>query len=322
VESGVEQAAVRAYRGGDEEAIVDVWNRALTPDGIAASVFIRQVLCDPNFDPEGLRVAVSGGTIAGFALAVRRLTPLWGDRLDREDGWITALGVDPGFQGRGIGSRLLDEAEAFLREAGAKRAAVSPYAPNYFWPGVDKEAYPAAYRLFLRRGYRPAYQAVAMDRSLVRYVVPEDARRVMAQRVAEGYVFHRLTPDRIFELITFAANHFNPDWGRAIREAIASGVPFDQFHVAVNPGGNIVGFAMHGGYGGVQERFGPFGVAESARGKGLGKVLLHLTLEEMRQKGLHGAWFLWTGEESPAGKLYLQAGFEITRTFDILVKEL
>lgn len=313
---------IRPYRGGDEQAIVAVWNRALAPDGISIEVFIRQVLCDSNFDPEGLKLATHGGRVVGFVLAVRRLTPLWGTELDRDQGWITALGIDPDFQRQGIGGRLMDQAEGFLNEAGAARVSVSPYAPNYFWPGVDREAYPLAHRFFVGRGYSLAYQAVAMDRNLVRYAVPDDARSVMAKRESEGYRFPRLTPDRIYELIQFAVAHFIPDWGRAIRDAVAAGLPRDQFHLAVDPTGKVVGFALHGGYGGIAERFGPFGVAENQRGKGLGKILLHLTLEEMRQQGLHGAWFLWTGEETPAGKLYLQAGFDITRTFDILTKPL
>jgi hypothetical protein len=42
----------------------------------------------------------------------------------------------------------------------------------------------------------------------------------------------------------------------------------------------------------------------------------------MRAQGLHGAWFLWTGEQSPAGHLYRKAGFHVTRRFDIMSKTL
>ncbi|MFE0376996.1 GNAT family N-acetyltransferase [Streptomyces inhibens] len=75
---------------------------------------------------------------------------------------------------------------------------------------------------------------------------------------------------------------------------------------------------MHGAYDGTAERFGPFGVRKELRGAGLGKVLLHLTLERMRALGVHGAWFLWTGEQSPAGRLYRGSGFTTTRRFTVL----
>src|SRR5690606_33832135 len=106
------------------------------------------------------------------------------------------------------------------------------------------------------------------------------------------------------EVAEFASEKFNPDWGRAVREAVVAGLPWDQFFLAIAPSGRLVGFAMYGAYGGVQERFGPFGVDESERGKGIGKILLYQTLEAMRSRGLHGAWFLWTGRRSPAGRLY------------------
>ncbi len=65
-----------------------------------------------------------------------------------------------------------------------------------------------------------------------------------------------------------------------------------------------------------------FFVKPSLRGAGLGKILLYETLDLMRQRGSHGAWFLWTGEESPAGKLYRRAGFTITRRFNVMKKTL
>jgi mycothiol synthase len=58
------------------------------------------------------------------------------------------------------------------------------------------------------------------------------------------------------------------------------------------------------------------------QGKGLGKILLYDCLALMRAQGLHGAWFLWTGEQSPAGHLYRKAGFHVTRRFDIMSKPL
>jgi GNAT superfamily N-acetyltransferase len=78
---------------------------------------------------------------------------------------------------------------------------------------------------------------------------------------------------------------------------------------------------MHGTFDSVDERFGPFGVLEEMRGTGLGKVLLHLVLERMRARRAHSAWFLWTGEQSPAGHLYRRSGFTTTRVFRVMRRE-
>ncbi len=34
-------------------------------------------------------------------------------------------------------------------------------------------------------------------------------------------------------------------------------------------------------------------------------------------EGLHGAWFLWTGEKSSAGYLYKKVGFQVTCRFHV-----
>lgn len=313
---------IRPYRGGDEEGIVSAWNAALVYDPIDMDRFVRTVLCDANFQPEGLQVAVSGGEIVGFALAIERRVPLFGADLEPQRGWITAWGVRPERQGEGIGRALLAAAEAFLASRGKERVAVSPYAPNYVWPGVDREAYPRAYALLEAAGYRTLYVAAAMDRSLVGFAYPEDVRRLEEERRREGYAFRPLGPALLAELVAFAHQVFSPDWGRAVREAVVQGAAWDQILVATAPTGRVVGFAMYGGYGGILERFGPFGVDPNERGKGLGKILLYKAMTAMASRGLHGVWFLWTGETTPAGSLYLRAGFQVTRRFHVMERRL
>ncbi|MDY0410209.1 GNAT family N-acetyltransferase [Paracerasibacillus soli] len=87
-------------------------------------------------------------------------------------------------------------------------------------------------------------------------------------------------------------------------------------------GNKVVGFCIFGGYEGVPDRFGPFGVDPDEQGKGLGKILLNICLKQMKAESLHGAWFLWTGEKSSAGYLYKKTGFEITRTFHVMKKDI
>lgn len=316
------EVRLRPYRGSDVRGIVEVWNRAMPQDPIDLGRWSKMVLCDPNFDPRGLWVAAVDGEVVGFALAICRRIPLFGSDLETERGWITAFGVAPQWRRRGIGSALLAAAERFVQEQGRKEVLVSPYAPNYFWPGVDPKAYPEAVELLERRGYETLYSPVAMDKNLVGFFVPPEVEALEAQRTREGYRFGPLAYEYLHDVIAFAEEAFNPDWGRAIRDAIKSGVPLDQCWIALSGEGRVVGFALFGGYDGILERFGPFGVDPSQRGKGLGKILLYRSLEAMRAKGAHGAWFLWTGEATAAGQLYLKAGFAITRSFRVMRRRL
>jgi hypothetical protein len=82
---------IRDYRGGDEAAIVRVWNRSLPQDPISPEVFRARVLLDPSFRPEDARVAWQGDELIGFALAVARRLPLAGSELESEQEGIHNL---------------------------------------------------------------------------------------------------------------------------------------------------------------------------------------------------------------------------------------
>ncbi|WP_433190411.1 GNAT family N-acetyltransferase [Actinoallomurus sp. CA-150999] len=311
------EITIRGFAPHDAPDLVDAWNRCLPHDPITAGWFRDSVLLDPNFDPEGLRVAVADGQVAGCAYAVRRLTPLAGTDLEPETGWIPFFFVDPRHRRRGVGRRLLDEALGFLRAAGRSRVDFASYTPNYFLPGADAETYPAGYATLRALGFTDLYSPVAMDRSLVGHVTPGDVRALQAARTAEGYDFRPPDDGELPELIRFAGEVFNPDWGEAVRNAVLGGIPRDRILLA-RTADRLAGFAMYGAYRGIPERFGPFGVDPAERGTGLGKILLHAVMTRMRAEGLHSSWFLWTGEASPAGHLYAKAGYTITRRFHVM----
>lgn len=307
------------YRPGDEKSIVQLWNKCLVTDPINQIRFRNLVLLDANFDPAGLKLAFDQNQLVGCAYAVRRILPMYGTDLEQDNGWITFFFVHPSYRHSGIGRKLLEDAILFLKTKGRRNVFFSSYAPNYILPGIDESEYPNAYKLLQSLGFETLYSPVAMDRNLVGYEKPQDVNSLKSQRESEGYVFSTAEDKDLFEVIQFANEKFNPDWGRAIREGILQGLPLNRILVASHEK-KIVGFCIYGGYEGVADRFGPFGVDPEQQGKGLGKVLLHECLTLMRSEGLHGAWFLWTGEKSSAGYLYRKTGFEITRKFHVMKK--
>jgi mycothiol synthase len=316
----------RAYRSGDAPDVVALWQRSAPADAVSFSWFCDYVLLDPNFEPAGLVLACDAdadadvtapGALLGAAYAVRRRTPAAGTDLEPDTGWIPFFFVDPDARGRGIGSALLHRAIDFLRGLGRTQVDFGCYTPNYFLPGIDPARYPAGAELLRRKGFAVRYSPVAMDLSLVGFTIPADVAKLRAERVADGYAFGRPTPGDVLDVINFAAAEFAPDWGEAIRHYVLAGRSLDDILV-IRRDSRVVAFCMYGAYRGIRERFGPFGVDSSLRGTGLGKVLLYDCLAQMVSDGLHSAWFLWTGEESPAGNLYTRAGFQVTRRFDVV----
>ncbi|WP_462410684.1 GNAT family N-acetyltransferase [Neobacillus sp. Marseille-QA0830] len=307
----------RYYQPGDEQKIVGLWNESLPHDPITSKRFRNLVLLDANFDPKGLRVATEDDKFIGCVYAVRRLLPMDGTELEPENGWIPFFFIHPDYRRTGVGETLMKAAVDFLASEGRKQVFFASYAPNYILPGIDEQAYPEGYAFLLSQGFEKQYSPVAMDRSLVGYAPSDLVMELKKQREQEGYSFATAEDKDLYEVIQFANLEFNPDWGRAIREGILQGLPLHRILVARNDQ-KLVGFCIYGGYEGIPDRFGPFGVDPEEQGKGLGKILLNECLKNMRAEGLHGAWFLWTGEKSSAGYLYKNTGFEITRRFHVM----
>jgi len=313
---------IRSYNGGDEEEIVELWNLCLLRDPITLEVFERKVLLDPNFDPEGCLIAEEGRRIIGFILALVRKFPMYSKGLEEDRGWITALFVHPEHRGKGVGDALLQGALSYLRSNGRKEAWFSPYTPNYFNPGVDIDAYPEGVKFLEKHGFSRVYTALAMSGHLwPDFKVPEEVQTIEEQLRREGIVVQFLQTKYIYAFLKFLLEKFGGDWYRHSLEMLQRGCAKDQILIAVKDGREVVGYCQYFNGEGYDwekpgEHFGPFGVREDMRGRGVGTLLLFKCLERMRQREIHHVFLLWTEER--AAKLYRRAGLEVARRYAIM----
>jgi mycothiol synthase len=308
------------YQGGDFDSVVSLLARCLTADSMTPALFTRKVLLDPNFDPAGAPVARVGREVVGFLLGLARRRPLEDGPDDRDRGYITLLAVDEAHRRKRVGTALLEQTIGHLRQRGCKTVLVSPYAPNYWIPGVDMAAYPEALAYFEKHGFQTLYRPLAMDASLAGgWRIPDWLTEREAKLNAEGLRVETFHSRHVPALTEFLREEFPGDWQRYIRETmqdITLGRRSTDDLIVAYDRENVIGFSQH-----EAERFGPFGVAASQRGRGIGAVLLFRTLEIMRRKGLHNAWFLWT-DDANAQRVYSGAGFRETRRFAVLKRDL
>lgn len=301
-----------------ETELPALFDEALPREALTLCRFVRQVLLDPNVGPENLLCAEADGRLVGFCLAIVRKVPLEGMPLDSDRGYITLLAVHPKFRGRGVADSLLDAAETYFRASGCSKVLISPYAPGYFVPGVDSQAYPGALAMLAKRGYEEAGRPVAMQCDLWDMTIPDWVKERRHKLESEGGVVEAWRPGLTQALIDFAKTDFGGDWVRWVRDgmaAICDGETPDRLIVAHDATG-VLGFSHHKG-----ERFGPIGVSAKQRGRGIGQVLMFETLQAQRRQGLRAAWFLWS-DDATADRLYNTAGFREVRRFVLLKKNL
>jgi GNAT superfamily N-acetyltransferase len=305
-----------------DERLPPLFARTLPREGITAERFVRQVLLDPNFQPDGAFCAQEAGETVGFCLAIARQVPLENAPPEGDRGYVTLLCVAPDRQRQGIGRRLLQAAERWLGSQGRRSVWVSPYAPGYFMPGADL-AYPAALPFFVKQGYAEVYRPLAMQADLWGLGVPDWVAERERRLKSEGVRVTPYHPRLTLPLLEFAKREFAGDWVRWVREGMAQitlGEPAARLIVAweTNADGapQVLGFSHFLG-----ERFGPIGVASSQRGRGIGQVLMYATLMAQKAQGLRAAWFLWSDDRT-AERIYTAAGFREIRRFVLLKKEL
>lgn len=224
------------------------------------------------------------------------------------EGWILWAGFT---DHDAFDSLLLEQVEEF-RRLGVNRVRYSPFTPNYFLPGVDRDNYPELYGALHDLGFRTVSTAIAMSKDLA---VKEEVSSMGLKDIQIEFFENSY----MGELLDFIRSNFNSDWYYRAENVAANGEN-EQICLAISKG-RIVGYSMFSGPEGKHwtlagERFGPFGVREDLRGKGIGQALLGKTLHAMKARGIKSAYFLWTDEK--ASHLYSRFGFQIKREFDIM----
>jgi GNAT superfamily N-acetyltransferase len=293
------------------DAVVDLWNRVLPADAVTRDRLEARVLLDPRQDLEDFLVARDADCPVGFLVGVCPRDPLPGPDPAGERAWITMFGVDRAWRRRGVGRALFAAALDRFRRNGRHRVSIATYPYGYHVPGVDQAAYPEAAPFLSAVGFRPTVEAIAMDASLVGYASPPNAAEARDRLAEDGIEIRPYARGDWWSFLRFLAEDQPAAWleqGRQDLREIAEGQRSPTAITVAADGQTIVGYCRHDA-----EHFGPFGVAGTHRGRGIGTALIDRMLWQMHCGGLHTAWILWTGDR--AARLYGRFGFRETRRF-------
>lgn len=310
--------SIRPFDAGDQSGVIRLLDESMAAEAICESRFCRQVTLDPNFSAEGAPVAVRGNEVVGFCLSLARRVPLENAPSDADRGYITLFAVSPKARKTGVGGRLLDAAEKYLRSQGRAVCMVSSYAPGYFIPGIDVAAHADALEFLKKRGYAEVYRPVAMRTDLSALQAPGWVNERREKLSRDGVAIESYSAAVTTPLLEFAQREFPGDWVRVVKEAMGAillGASPTRLIVA-RDGDAIVGFSHF-----YRDRFGPIGVSTSQRGRGVGQLLMFATLAAQKEEGHASAYFLWSDDKT-AERLYNAAGFKEFRRFALLKKNL
>ncbi len=314
----MEEYQIKPYKQEYMEQLVTGWNETLIFDPISEERFMQQVLMDENFDPDLALVLLVEDKVIGFCLGIKRKYPYLTRGLEENRGWISIMFVLTKYQGKGYGKALLNEEEKRLKKEKVKEITLCAYSPNYFTPGVDLK-YEKALSFFEQNGYVKGLDAVSMQKDLFTYSIPEKTQEMIERLKGEGISFNKYSLSYMEKLLAFTEAEFDAGWVRNILQAIRNGEAEDTILIATDIEDQVIGYCMRK-IDGNDARFGPIGVKESIRSKGIGGILFDLQMREMQKRGIFYAYFLWT--HGAAMRFYERHGMSTYRTYQLYRKKI
>ncbi|MBU3207204.1 GNAT family N-acetyltransferase [Clostridium algidicarnis] len=295
-----------------ESEVVDLWNKTLIADPIIVNKFRKQALFDDNFDTNLCFIAVEDDCVIGFLLATKRKFPYLERGLEETRGWINVMFVDQDYQRQGIGESLVKYAEVKLKSMGTETVTLGAYSPNYFFPGVDKDAYSGSMKFFDKMGYEAGEESYSMCKDLHGYKLGEETLDKLSKAQEAGFYFVNFEYKYALELLEFLKSEFGGGWKRNALISMQNDTAENCILLVLNCEQKIVGFCMRM-IDGNPMRFGPIGVKGEARNFGIGGILFDIMQLEMEKRGIYHLYFIST--DKPGRRFYERHGVKVFRTY-------
>ena len=195
--------------------------------------------------------------------------------------------VDKQYRRQGLGTEMFFE---FIRRAKEKKitqAIYGPSVPEYWQPGVDIRN-TNLYFFLKKHGFKS-------HKPIFNLTVSLNTIKNEPASIKEGYKYERVQPEDFDKTYDFVKQQFPSNtWAVEVKFSFTFNPP--TTFIAKDTNNNIVGWATHSQF--FPGSFGPTGVKESLRGKGIGTILFLWCLWDIKQKGVDNCEIMWVGGDT------------------------
>ena len=230
---------------------------------------------DPDGEPDLLLGAYTDNQLSGFIHVIRRPWKSSATSI----GYVKWLQVNK--QNKTIGRLLLNAAEQCLYKRGCKQLQFGNASPYYLIPGVPVED-KFTRSLLNDCGWHESSNRLSL---LVNPAECDHNDTLFTQLLAKNstYTTSNLTVADP-ELKTFISKYFSTSWALEVEFGLIN-IPAAHCTVLKNIAGDIVGFAAVHAVN--RNWFGPMGIKDELRGRGLGKLILLHAMRQATENGIN-----------------------------------
>ncbi len=256
----------------DLDRLFDLASRTMTFESLSRGLLNQKLFFNPRpeLDEYHTLIAERGGAAVGLLLHVVRTS--------EATAWLGLFAVSEPDRRQGIARRLYDTAHARWRDANVRIVDAMVVPSNYLIAGIDPRYTPAL--CFLDGlGFTQLRQMANMRAQLDRSF---DTREQEARFRADGIDIRRADAADLPRLERYFTRHFSIDWLHETLLALSQDPP--AVHLALRDD-EVIAFAAHSTMNQEWGNFGPIGTADAARGRGIGAVLLHRCMADLKAAG-------------------------------------
>ena len=309
------------YQQGMYEVYVDLTQEEMFYQEKTFDEFKNTLFNSRAFEADGTFVALDGDKVVGFISTNAR------DDNPKTSGYINTFIVNKAYRRQGIGSKLLELGEAYLKEkgktsvrfvflSGINWAWYIPYTDKHMHPGMPAVRMNSDFYIFLyHHGYAVNSIHEGFHLPLSEYELPQAVVDKMEKNKERGLFVEIYDPNKHYGVEEFCQKieGDNPGFAYSIRYNLNR--PEPKPWLCANENGRMVGWtgAMWNEDSG-RGHFDGIIVDEDIRGAGLGKALFCILCYQSKLNGAQYMTF-FTGLDNPARYIYLSAGFKIAQSF-------
>ena len=309
------------YQQGMYEVYVDLTQEEMFYQEKTFDEFKNTLFNSRAFEADGTFVALDGDKVVGFISTNAR------DDNPKTSGYINTFIVNKAYRRQGIGSKLLELGEAYLKEkgktsvrfvflSGINWAWYIPYTDKHMHPGMPAVRMNSDFYIFLyHHGYAVNSIHEGFHLPLSEYELPQAVVEKMEKNKERGLFVEIYDPNKHYGVEEFCQKieGDNPGFAYSIRYNLNR--PEPKPWLCANENGRMVGWtgAMWNEESG-RGHFDGIIVDEDIRGAGLGKALFCILCYQSKLNGAQYMTF-FTGLDNPARYIYLSAGFKIAQSF-------